>query len=245
MTGTRVRAEGPPARPELRPDQRGFALIVVLLATILVSALAIGLALTTSTEVRISANFSSAEAAAYAAESAVERALQDLAAAQDWNAVLNGPALSTFVDGAPAGVRPLDSFSVDLADVVNMANCDTPAACTAADMDAITEERPWGANNPRWRLFAYGPLRRMQPAGTIESPFYVVAMVGDDPAETDGDPGRDGVDPSPGAGVIAVRGEAFGPGSAHAIVEATVARVADGAGTPLQAVRLLTWRTNP
>ncbi len=226
---------------------RGFALIVALLATVVLSALAVGLALGTSTETRIAANFANADQAAYAAESAVERAIQDLAFVADWNSALNGPAASTFVDGPPLGARLLDDNStIDLSQIVSLANCGKPAACTAADLDAVTPDRPWGVNNPRWRLFAYGPLRSLQPAGAIESPFYVVAMVGDDPAETDGDPSRDGVDASnPGTGVVAIRGEAFGPRSAHAIVEATVARVLDGGGAPLPAVRRLTWRTNP
>jgi hypothetical protein len=73
-------------------------------------------------------------------------------------------------------------------------------------------------------------------AGTvIDSPYYVVVMVGDDPAEIDNDPLHDGVAGSPGAGVFALRSEAFGPGSAHKVVELTFAR--GGA-----AVRLLSWR---
>jgi len=227
--------------------QRGMALIVALLAIVVMSALAAGLVFATSTEVRIAANFSAAGAAAYAAESAVERAIQDLPAGADWTALLTGPVLSTFVDGPPTGTRRLDDNSaIDLAQVVNRANCDKAAACTDTDMNATTDTRPWGANNPRWRLYAYGPLRAMQPAGAIESPFYVVAMVGDDPAENDGDPLRDGADAAnPGAGVIVIRGEAFGPAGAHAVVEATLARVASAGGAPLPGVRLLTWRANP
>jgi type IV pilus assembly PilX-like protein len=229
-----------------RPD--GMALVVALLATVVMSALVAGLVLGTSTEVRIAANFSSAGAAGYAAESVVERAVQDLSSIADWNPVLNGPILSAFADGTASGIRVLDDNStIDLAQVVNMANCEKPAGCTPADMSAVTDERPWGGANPRWRLFAFGPLRAMQPAGAIESPFYVVAMVGDDPAENDGDPSRDGIDAAvnPGAGVVAVRGEAFGPGAAHAIVEITVARIADPAGGPLPGLRQLTWRANP
>lgn len=230
-----------------RRSDRGIALIVALLAVVLVSALAAGLALGTSTEVRIAANFSTAQAAAYAAEAAVERALQDVPSAADWSPLLAGPGLSTFADGPPAGSRRIDDGStIDLAQVVSVANCGKPAGCTAAEMDAITEERPWGANNPRWRLFAFGPLRALQPAGAIDSPFYLVAMVGDDPAENDADPIHDGVDAAnPGSGVIAVRGEAFGPGAAHAIATATVGRVVDAGGRLLPGVRMLTWRPNP
>jgi hypothetical protein len=113
-------------------------------------------------------------------------------------------------------------------------------------MNAVTEDRPWGPNNPRWRLFAFGLLRSMQASGTIESPFYVVAMVGDDPAENDGNPAIDGAGTAnPGAGVVSIRGEAFGPGPSHAIVEVTAARVTDSSGRLLPGIRLLTWRSNP
>jgi hypothetical protein len=227
--------------------ERGIALVMTLLAAIVLSAIAAGLTLTTSTEMRIAANFASAEAAAYAAESAVARALLDLPLLVDWTPVIAGPMLSGFVDGPPSGSRILDDkSSVDLARVVNMANCQKPSACTVADMDASTAARPWGPNNPRWRLFAYGPLRTVQPGGAVESPFYVVALVGDDPAENDGDATHDGAPPAnPGAGVLAIRGEAFGPGGAHAVVEATVAAAFDAAGQVLPAVRVLSWRPNP
>jgi Tfp pilus assembly protein PilX len=225
----------------------GFALVISLLAVVLVSAFAAALVLTTSTEIRIAANFSTAEGALYAAESAVERAIQDLQPSAGWNPALDGTAQSTFLDGLPSGPRRLnDGSAIDLNQVLNMANCEKAAGCTAAEMNDVTGERPWGANNPRWRLFAYGPLGAMQPPGRIESPFYVVAMVGDDPAENDNDPDRDGIDATnPGTGVIALRGEAFGPGGAHAIVEATIARVADADGHVLPGVRVLTWRSNP
>ena len=50
-------------------------------------------------------------------------------------------------------------------------------------MNANTSGRPWGANNPRWKLYAYGNLNDMLPTGTINSPYYVVLFVGDDPSQ--------------------------------------------------------------
>jgi hypothetical protein len=93
-------------------------------------------------------------------------------------------------------------------------------------MSAVTADRPWGANNPRWALFSYGPLSAMSSeSGALPSPDYVVVLVADDPAESDGDPSRDGEPGSgPGAGVILVRAEAFGPLEAHRVVQAAVAR---------------------
>ena len=66
----------------------------------------------------------------------------------------------------------------------------------------------------------------MIPTSTINSPFYVVVMVGDDPSENDGNPLKDGSGARriPGSGVIALRAEVFGPRGAHKIIELTVAR---------------------
>ncbi|MBZ5560514.1 MAG: hypothetical protein LAO77_24935 [Acidobacteriia bacterium] len=206
------------------------------MALLLMSAFGVGLLLLTATETRIAASFRDAQAAFYAADAAAERAMDDLLAVPDWNRLLDGSTRSSFVDGAPRGRRVLDDGStVDLAQAVNMANCHRVMACRDAEMDAVSDARPWGPNNPRWTLFAYGRVRDLLPAGAIDSPFYVIVMIGDDPAETDNDPTRDGADGSPGAGVLAMRSEAFGPGGAHRIVEVTVAR---GAG----AIRGLSWR---
>lgn len=206
------------------------------MALLLMSAFGMGLVLMTATEARIAASFRAAQAASYAAEAAAELAMDDLLAVPDWNRLLDGSTVSSFVDGAPRGARLLDDGSaIDLARTVNMANCHKVVTCSVADMDADSDARPWGPNNPRWTLFAYGRLRDLLPAGGIDSPFYLVVMVGDDPAENDNDPTRDGAAGAPGAGVIAVRGEAFGPGGTHKIVELTVARVAG-------AIRALSWR---
>ena len=75
-------------------------------------------------------------------------------------------------------------------------------------------------------------------------------LVGDDPSESDNDPTRDGSDPdNPGSGIIAIRGEAFGPRGAFRAIELTVARPA-GAGQSgdyndrarQSGVRILSWR---
>ena len=71
---------------------------------------------------------------------------------------------------------------------------------------------------------------------TIDSSYYVIVMVGDDPSETDGKPLQDGIDAA-GAGVLALRAEAVGPRGARRTVEMTVAR--PGAA---QTARVLSWR---
>jgi len=92
-------------------------------------------------------------------------------------------------------------------------------------MDLVTADRPWGANNPRWQLYAYGHLRDLLSPHAVDSSYYVIVMVADDPSENDNDPLRDGADSSnPGSGVLAVRAVAFGPRGARKAIEATVAR---------------------
>jgi hypothetical protein len=215
--------------------ENGVALVLALMTLLLLTGLGAALVLTTSSEIAIAAAFRTSIEALYAADAAVERAIGDLRAAPDWNPVLSGASRSAFIDGSP-GVRTLpDGSTLDLSRIVNMLNCNDPDVCSDADMDEVRADRPWGPNNPRWRLYAYGRLSEMIPTGTINSPFYIIAMVADDASENDGNPMVDGIDGSnPGAGVLAVRAEAFGPRGAHRVIEATVARHA--------APHLLSWR---
>lgn len=214
----------------------GMALLIALLALLLMTALGAALVLTTSSETIIAGNFLTSIEALYAADAAAERAIAELGGIADWNAVLGGSLQSAFVDGPPSGRRTIaDGSTIDLVEVVNMANCGHVGPCSGAEMDAVTAERPWGANNPRWQLYAYGWLRDTTPAGTIDSAYYVIVLVGDDPAENDGNPLQDGAGTgNPGTGVVAVRAEALGPRGARKVVELTVARQAGP--------RLLSWR---
>jgi hypothetical protein len=219
-----------------RVQERGLVLIVVLMTMVMLSALGVALVLATTAETRIAGNFRVAQQTRYAAEAAAEYAVDALALVPDWSALLGAGTLSSFVDGSPTGSRQLDDGTViNLSEVVNYANCQKASACSTSDMDAVTEDRPWGPNNPRWSLFAFGPLRTILPSGAVPIPQYVVVLTGDDPGEVDNDPTRDGATGTPGGGVIAVRSEAFGPGGAHKVVELTATR-------GLAAVRVLSWR---
>lgn len=249
-TGVETRRQG--------RSEEGAALVVVLLAVILLSALGLLLVLTTSTEIIIAGHYRGALEALYAADAGAERALEELQRMPGWTPVLAGTISSGFVDGPPAGPRTLPDGSVmDLTAATNVRKCGRVRGCTASEMDAITEARPWGPNNPRWQLYAYGPVARLLPASTIDSLMYVVVWVGDDPSENDNNPLVDGAAPSnPGAGLLTVRAEAFGPGGAHKTVEATLERFDPGAAdTAIQAeevaapaldattgVRILSWR---
>lgn len=200
----------------------------------LMMALGTALILMTTTETHISANFRNNSEGLYAADAALERAVNDLLTVPDWNQLLNGSVQSAFVDGAPSGSRTFpNGTTVDLSQILNMANCQKLTSCTASDLIAFTNERPWTSNNPVWQLYAYGPVNNMLPTGTLNSPYYVVVLVGDDPSENDGDPLHDGAAPcpagqttgcNPGSGVIALRAEAFGPHGSHTVIEMTVAR---------------------
>src|SRR4029450_4392166 len=108
----------------------GVAMMMAMAAMLLTSALGVALVLATSSEGVIASNFRDQAAGAYAAEAAVERVLDDLAAAENWNAVLNGTMRSTFVDGAPNGARMLaDGSTIDLGQIVSMADCGRIQPC--------------------------------------------------------------------------------------------------------------------
>jgi hypothetical protein len=142
------------------------------------------------------------------------------------------------VDGpASASHVPFGGQALTPDQVANFATCGTPGACSTAACSAVTAERPWGPNNPRWRPYAYGPVDSATPG---QAATYVVVLVGDDPSENDGDPERDGILPgNPGAGIILLRSEAFGPSDTRRIVEAAIARVTAASGVALP--RVLSW----
>jgi hypothetical protein len=207
-------------------SEKGIALLLAIMVSMMMMALGTALILTTTTEGRITRNYRNSSESLYAADAGLERALDDLLTIPDWNTLLAGTATSGFVDGAPSGIRTMaDGTTLDIGAVLNMANCEKLTACSTTEMDAQTELRPWGTNNPRWHLFAYGKVNDMIPTGTINSPFYVTVMVADDPSENDNDPVHDGVDANnPGFGVLAMRAEAWGPAGSHKVIEMTVAR---------------------
>jgi hypothetical protein len=217
-----------------------MAIIVALMATLLMSALGAALVLTTSSDALIAANFRNAQQGLYAADAALERAIDHLAGVADWNAILDGSLQSPFVDGPPAGVRALDDGSLlDLGRTLNMINCRKVTSCSAANLTANTAQRPWGTNNPVWRLFAYGPLSTFFAPHSVDSAYYVIVMVADDASENDHDPLHDGdAESNPGTGTLALRAEAFGPRGTHQVVEMTVVR----SGVQEADLLVLSWR---
>ena len=227
-----------------RGKDRGSALIVALFALAFLTALGLALVLDANTETLIAASFRDGQEALYAADGAAERAMADLAATPDWNAVLAGGVLSGFVDGTPGGPRTLpDGSRIDLTQATNTLNCGRAAGCTVGDMNAVTAQRPWGANNPRWTLYAYGALNGLDTASAVESNDYVVVWVADDQSETDDDPTADGNDATnPGSGLLALHVEAFGSQGAHRIEELTIRRLPPPE-VPAGSIEVVSWRT--
>jgi hypothetical protein len=192
-------------RPERTHDDRGSALVIALIATVLLSALGVGLVMLSNTEGGIASNYRRGSEMLYAADAAVERVVQDLLLVPRWNDILGGTVQSGFVDGSTNPTTPSGQ-------VLNLAAMTTELQAQA---DATN---PWGANNPRWRLFAYGPLAEMAGTGTIQSDAYVVVWMADDPSETDNDPFSDT------NGVLTVLAQAIGSGGTLRTVEVTVAK---------------------
>jgi hypothetical protein len=252
---------GPPTsdlgRPKWTPDprtagerstDRGAALLAVLMALTLLSALGAGRVFSSAIDVRLAANDRDRFEAFHAADAILARTIGELAGQADWDAVLAGAVTSSFADGAPAGSRTLrDGSSVDLSRLANEATCGRAAACTDAERRAVTADRPWGANNPEWRLFAYGPSSRLVDEAAGTRGWSLVVLVADDQSEQDGDPARDAPAGQPGAGMLVLRAMACGPNGTRQTIDATILRVSatadDGSGIAGQpGVRLLSWR---
>jgi hypothetical protein len=210
-------------RPAIHTE-RGVALIIALMATLLLSALGMGLVMTSMTETMITANYRDSGEAMYAADAGIERVMQDLLTVPDWNRILAGGIQSSFVDGAPSGERVLpDGSKIDLGIATHMLNCNKATVCTDGEMNAWTVDRPFNANNPRWKLFAYSPLADIIETGTVLSPMYVAVWIADDPGETDNNPVIDGGTAN-GRGVLLLRAQAYGPNGSSSLIEVTVGR---------------------
>lgn len=208
-------------------ERDGWAILVVMFATFLLCAIGLALGLAAAYDALASANVRAARSVFYAAEAGFERAVLDLPRVPDWDLILSGAVTSGFRDGTPAGAREVPGGgTLNLDEWVNLANCAAPEPCGDASMDAITDERRWGENNPRWRLFAWGSLSALAPGVDGRSDAYLVVLVADDPAETDSDPARDGATADAGRGVLLLRASAFAAGGTVRTVEATVARSA-------------------
>lgn len=225
--------------------QRGIALIMVMLLTAFLSALGLGLILAVFMDRLATGNMSGSVAMLFAADAAIELAARDLAQADDWDAVLAGSQRSSFTDGAPGGVRGIPGGgAIDLTASTNMLNCGKASNCTAAQMAANSRERPWGENNPRWQLYAFGPLAQVTELARPAS-CYLAVWVADDGREEDGDPLADALENGePGHGIVRVHAEVFGHAGSRRAVEAELARSCRGGGVGacLPGIRVQSWQ---
>jgi hypothetical protein len=180
----------------------------------------------------------------YAADAGIELAARDLADSPDWDVVLSGSMQGSFTDGAPGGVRKIPGGgTIDLTVATNMINCLKPSSCTAAQMNANSVRRPWGSDNPRWQLYAYGPIESMAPV-LRPAPCYLAVWIADDAREQDGDPQSDAADEQPGHGIVRLHAETFAAGGSTRVIEAELTRAckSDPGGTCLPGIRVQSWQ---
>lgn len=205
----------------MRPgDERGSAVVIALVATVLLAALGQGLVLLTGTEQAIAANTHAGVETLYAADAAIALVVPELRRTPAWTDLLTGAARSAFVDGTRTPTLPSGS-TIDL------------DAMTSAMQARSQASDPWGPNNPVWRLYAYGPLARLDPA--MRSRAYVAVWVADDPADTDGDATVDS------NRVLSVLAEAFGTNRSVRRISVTIGG-AGRAGGEQARPRVLSWR---
>jgi hypothetical protein len=87
------------------------------------------------------------------------------------------------------------------------------------------------------------PLVAIDASAAAVCPCYLVAWVGDDPADGDGDPHHDAPAGIDGHGVLLIRGAAFGGTGALAEVEALVAQPCRRSPVPCGGIRVQSWGT--
>jgi hypothetical protein len=207
-------------------NEEGLALIVALMSMMLLTAFAAAVVMVTNTETMIAANHRNSQEALYAADAVVERVVQDLLMVPRWNDVLAGSVQSSFIDGPLTDVKQLTGGGT----MQLCCGTNTATAQLQADTDRLNL---WGANNPRWQLFAYGPMADILPGGQINSPYYIAVWVSDDPADAvpdaQGNPGNtpDGNPLADANGTLTLHAEAIGPSGTRKVVEVTVARTSN------------------
>jgi len=227
-----------------RRAERGVALIATLLILMVVSAVGLGLAFATSVEPVIASAHEASLTGGYAAEAGLAIALHELRDVSDWSLILSGRVRSAILQSSTGARMVLpDGSQTDVATLTNLANCGHTAACSNAELDAFSSDRPWGPNNPRWQFFGHARLDDLISGDSAPPPCEVVVWIGDDAAELDGDPQRDSQTAAdgtrrPGAGIVVIRAESYGVRSAHRVLTMSVSRALAPGAEP----RIVAWR---
>lgn len=206
-------------------NERGAALLVAIALALFVVAIGAAVSTASRTETLIAASFRESREMLYAAEGAVALAIRDLDQAPQWSAVLSGAVASSFTHGASIGSRTLPGGTV-------VTLCCSAGSLTADVQLRAHSGRDWGADTPRWQIFAWGRADAWLPAGRIDSPAYVVVWVADDPADGDGDPAADT------NGVVELHAHALGMNGGRRVVQALVERPSG----PPSGLRVRSWR---
>jgi len=195
-------------------NEDGSALIIALMAMMLLTALAAAVVMVTNTEIKIAGNYADGRETLYGADAAVERVVQDLLLVPRWNDVLSGAAKSAFVDGLATDKKTVPGGGL----ITLCCGANTATGQLQANTEALNQ---WGANSPKWQLYAYGPMMNMLPNNVLDSPVYMAVWIADDPAEIDGDPLSDS------NGTLTLHAEALGYSGSHKAIEVTVARTSN------------------
>jgi hypothetical protein len=187
----------------------GAALVVVLLLGVLLLALGTSVAVLADVETLVASNHRDSLIVRHAAEAAADVVAQELAQAANWTSALTG-SVSSLLAGPL--VAPATSGG---------------AVVEAATFTALLQQMTygggsWGADTPRWHLFAHGVPGVDLPFAGLSGQVYVLVWLSDDIAESDGDPQVDS------NGTVVVRARALGPRRSQCDVQLVLARAAPG-----------------
>lgn len=165
--------------PSGREDaELGSAVLLALLASSLLAAIGLALAGLAAVETGVAASERAGRQLALAAETAAELAVADLLTIPNLTDILTGAAPSRLRGHAipPVGPGEPPLTLVQL------------TAAVQADYSALGS---WGANSPRWRVFAHGLVTELSPAISADNDDFVAVFAADDVDEQDGDPVTD------------------------------------------------------
>lgn len=191
-----------------------MALLTALFATVLLMGLGLSVLLLGTAETTLAAHDRDARALGAASRAAVTIAIADLRALPSWTSLGSAgsvPEVSAtpgpFVDTTLTPAAPWGGAPLDLRALTIRLQSDSDAAA------------PSGAPAPPWRLYEYGPLDRLVAGASPRNPYYLAVWVADD------------------AGVVVVRGTAYGPDESRSITEVTAARPAEAGPVRILAIR--------